>query len=755
MHLKQISLFAYISLILFSSNLKSQDFNPLDIPFYVDENQKINALIGGLSAPQFMAFDLDGNEPIDLLIFERNGDFVLPFINKTQNGVLDYQYAPEYIEYFPEVRNFMQVHDFNDDGKDDIFTLAYAAPAIEVWRNTSTDSEISFEKMQFEGIGDFIQYKSNGNFTALYVSNIDIPAIVDYDGDGDFDVLNFDSGGSYINYYRNMVVENGMSKDTFAFRVEDKCWGKVFESGVGEEISLSDNVNQCAVGFSPGGNGGVRHAGSTILMFDGNGDGDMDALIGDLSNSGFVYLNNEPVDGKDFVVSQDLDFPSNDTEVDINIFLGAFLYDVDVDGVKDLVVAPNYYLGSENVDHIWFYKNEGTDANPTFELQQRDFLLNTTIVLGHSSYPEFFDYNNDGLLDLLIGTDGFIIGNNKFPSLILFENIGTMDNPEYSLVTDDYLGLKAVLTNNNGYLAPTVGDIDGDGDQDLIVGEKVGKLFYFENTAGPDQPVNFAPYIYDFQGIDVGTNVKPNIFDVNGDGLGDLIIGEKNDNISSINDLRGGLNFFLNQGDVGNPIFNSDVDAEYNTTAFGNIDTKDLTVTSGRTSPYFIESEGKIIGVVGSASGFLRAYDGVEGNLYGKFDTLMLELPITSNGRRTSPALADIDNDDYYEIVVGNDNGGIRMYNTTFRVVGGTAVSDYDEKEVTIFPNPTDDLLGILSEEVISEVKIYTMNGELVTELYPQSNLIELSTRHLDMGIYIAQIKIGDHVVTKKVSVLR
>ena len=52
-------------------------------------------------------------------------------------------------------------------------------------------------------------YLNNGNWTNVYVAFTDIPALSDVDNDGDMDILNFGTGGSYIFYYKNQSVEKG------------------------------------------------------------------------------------------------------------------------------------------------------------------------------------------------------------------------------------------------------------------------------------------------------------------------------------------------------------------------------------------------------------------------------------------------------------------------------------------------------------------------------------------------------------------
>ena len=67
----------------------------------------------------------------------------------------------------------------------------------------------------------------------------------------------------------------------------------------------------------------------------------------------------------------------------------------------------------------------------------KSFLQDEMIDLGKGSYPAFFDYNGDGLDDLVVGNYGYHVNNNNpISSLALFENIGTSSFPEYDLIDE-------------------------------------------------------------------------------------------------------------------------------------------------------------------------------------------------------------------------------------------------------------------------------------------------------------------------------
>ena len=106
---------------------------------------------------------------------------------------------------------------------------------------------------------------------------------------------------------------------------------------------------------------------------------------------------------------------------------------------------------------------------------------------GNSAYP-VFDYNNDGLDDIIIGNYGYHNpNNNPTSSLALLKNTGTNTFPSYTLVDRDWLNLSTLNLNTTLNLpalnlSPTFGDIDGDNNQDLVLGDADGKLHLFKNN---------------------------------------------------------------------------------------------------------------------------------------------------------------------------------------------------------------------------------------------------------------------------------
>ncbi|MFN7115964.1 MAG: T9SS type A sorting domain-containing protein [Saprospiraceae bacterium] len=726
-------------------HVTGQNFSQFDIEFIKDSKSLAYPLAGGLNTPQLSAVDLNDDGLDDLHVFDRVGEVQLTFLSDGTK----YYYAPEYISYFPKIKNWMLLRDYNGDGIMDLFGYS-DVPGVDgvlVYTGYYENGHIAFKRFNFNWFYNILSFQlSSGSRTQLYVSKIDYPAIDDVDCDGDLDILTFNVAGGYVEMYANRSVERGFGRDSLIFNLVEDCWGGFYESGFTKKVDLSPTKDGCVRNLDEV---IMRHAGSTLLTFDADNDGDKELILGDLSFNNFNYLINGGDCQNAWMVQQDTAFPNYNVPLDLPIFPAAFYLDLNFDGKKDLAAAPSSTFISEDQEVIWRYENVGSNALPRFELRQRDFLVNEMIDLGTGASPTFVDYNADGLLDLVVGnTYIYNPGNQRDARLFLFENIGTVSNPKFNLVSEDYLGMSQFSTNTN-HFTPAFGDLDGDGDLDVLVGEEQGRLFYAENTAGAGNPLIFSEWQYDFRGIDVGISSAPFIADVNRDGLPDLLIGERNGNI----------NYFQNIGNQSNPLFNADPTVLPNTDRFGRIDARVPGFVAGYSAPVLVAVRGSYRLLTGTDVGQIEMYNNIEENFYNALMPESEQLGNVLVGAQSRVALADLNNDGLLEMMVGNQRGGLSAFKTNLPSGGTVPVTEPASAfDVKIMPNPAATTLQIAVNAYHNTPKtlqLFNAAGQLVLQQSWTDSYISLNVSNLPEGVYFVKIELQGQVASEKVIIIR
>ncbi|MCB0707611.1 MAG: T9SS type A sorting domain-containing protein [Saprospiraceae bacterium] len=742
-----VTFFSVFAFLLASFQVSAQEVERLMPQTIIDGVELDMGFAGGLNSPQLSAVDLNNDQIDDLYIFDRTTNLHLTFINAGTPNEPSYTFAPEYADNFPTCVNFVLMRDYNGDGAADIFAhFKTPVKGMQVFTGYfDSENRLAFEPFQFCCEQYNIVYFElfNGSTTQVFIGDTDYPVVEDIDGDTDLDILTWSVGGGYVEWYRNISIEEGYGLDSLIFELADNCWGKFYESSFSDELTLSPDPDECANGF--GGNDvDTRHAGSTTLTFDADNDGDLEVLIGDIISPHLKYLVNGGDSEDAWATAQDAFYPSYDEPAEIPDFPAAFYLDLNNDGLKDLVAAPNDINATLNYDVVWFYQNMTSNEFPEFELQQKDFLVDRMLDFGAGSNPCFFDYNADGLKDILVGTDGYYLPvTGRDPRLILLENVGTQNNPAFELVDDDYLGMSAFAIGGSWNFSPAVGDLDNDGDKDLVIGEREGFLYYFENMGGAGNPANFGNPLTAWQGIDVTLNASPSLVDLNRDGMLDLVIGERN----------GFFYYFQNIGTPGVPAFNPDASVAPNNAFLGNVTTElPQIISSANAAPFVIDFGDTFLMFAGTEVGPVQVYSNIDGNLDGTFD---LEYPNFGNireGTRSKPALADINNDGYFDMVVGNRRGGLGLFSTNLSTDGTVLVArPHEEISMQVIPNPSQNGTFILNMDALSaydpvEVQVYDSLGRLIFEMNGFGPSIELDLSEKGVGIYFCRILSGNKI---------
>lgn len=744
--MKKTILLFFTLFFLFGNKIIAQDIRRMDVKFEKNGLEIENPFAGGLNSPQVNAVDLNDDGVMDLHLFDKAGNVHVTFINNASTNGNAYKFAPEYAENFPDIQGWALLRDYNNDGVMDIFSYSDrpGVHGIKVHKGRMEDGKIAFTRLtHFDGPHNLLSFLiSNGSFPQVPVTDEDLPAIDDIDGDGDLDILTFDLGGSHVEMFKNLSVEEGYGLDSLKYELYDDCWGNFKEAGLSAEIVLGGSTDICPSFWDN--QADTRHSGSTLMTFDEDNDGDKELVLGDLSGVHLVKLDNGGDADDAFVVDFDETYPSYDMPADMPIFLASFYLDVDNDGNKDLIAAPNNFKSSEDDENIWFYKNINNNEFPSFEFQQNDFLVETMIDLGTGANPAFVDYDANGLMDIVVGNITYVLpGAQKDSRLFLFENIGTLTTPKYKLADDNWLGMNQYNTTSQYFnFSPTFGDMDQDGDIDLLVGEESGRVIYFENIAGAGNPLSFATPDLFYQEIDAGNAVNPQIVDVNRDGLNDLLMGRE----------AGRVVYFPNIGTTGNPIFESDPFAAPNISKFGNIDTKISTGFDGNASPTLVDIDGEYILYCGTLRGRIEVYTNIDGNLEGEFSMPDSTFANIREGQFTNLDIADITGNGKLEYIVGNSRGGLGIF-TADNPVSVATTKVVNPLAIKILPNPTSDFVYFEVEGFQNEktnLRIYDAMGRVVLEKLLPYEKTGVDVSRLAAGIYFCEFLVGDQRGIKK-----
>jgi len=671
-----------------------------------------NAWASGINSAQFHEIDLDLDGVKDLLIFDKSGDKIIPYLNR--NG--DFIFAPKYRLSFPKLHDWVILADYNCDGKNDIYT--YSSGGMAIYENTS-NSSLSFN------LTTPLVYSNMGGPMPIniYISAVDIPAVADIDYDGDLDVLTFKITGGFIEYHRNMSIELTGNCDTIAFQLEESCWGNFYE-GL-NNYTLNCLNCQCP-SIINNHNSKQKHAGSTLLAIDIDNDQDKDLILGDISFNNLNLLINGGDSSYANMVSVDSIFPANHLntiEADMDIFPAAYYLDVTNDGIKDLIVTSNSENNSENFESCWLFNNTGTNTNADFNFFKKNLLQDEMIDLGSGCYPVFYDYNNDGLDDIVVGNYGYHqIGGNPRSSLALFKNNGTLDTPSFELVDRDWQNISNINLNINLNIAalnltPTFGDLDGDTHDDMIIGDANGKLHYFKNTGS--NPANFMLSQAEYNNIDVGYFASPQLIDVNRDGLLDILIGEQS----------GTINYCENTGTLTNAIFDTVI------SNFGGIDIESNIISAGFSNPTLFDNNGSYELYVGSYTGETYVFDNIDNNLTGSFDSL--RILNTNEGGKNKIAINDINNDQKPDLLIGNYSGGLSYFNGDSIVISNTFYTN--SPKLKIYPNPSSQYL-IVSSYMTGNIEIINTLGATILIQNKTKKTARIDLRALKKGLYFIKL---------------
>ncbi|MBN3909063.1 MAG: VCBS repeat-containing protein [Nostoc sp. NMS1] len=488
--------------------------------------------VGYLSAPTFA--DIDGDGDLDAIVGERDGTL---FYYKNTGTATNPTYTQQTGTANPfngiDVGRFSSPTLADIDGDGDLDAIVGERDGtLFYYKNTGTATNPTYTQ----------QTGTANPFNGIDVGYLSAPTFADIDGDGDLDAIVGAFDGTLL-YYKNT--------------------GTATNPTYSQQTGTANPFNGIDVGID-----------STPTFADIDGDGDLDAIVGEGDGTLRYFQNNTPPEPFAFVAATGTANPFNG--IDVGSFSSPTLADIDGDGDLDAIVGA--FDGT-----LLYYKNTGTATNPTYSQQTGTANPFNGIDVGYLSAPTFADIDGDGDLDAIVGE-----GDGK---LLYYKNTGTATNPTYSQQTGTANPFNGI---DVGYLsAPTFADIDGDGDLDAIVGAFDGTLLYYKNTGTATNPTysQQTGTANPFNGIDVGNESSPTFADIDGDGDLDAIVGAQD----------GTLLYYKNTGTATNPTYSQQTGTA---NPFNGIDVGDYSAPTLAD----IDGDGDLDAIVGVNDGTLRYF---------------------------------------------------------------------------------------------------------------------------------------------------
>ncbi|WP_074493346.1 VCBS repeat-containing protein [Mucilaginibacter polytrichastri] len=455
-----------------------------------------------------------------------------------------------------------------------------------------------------------------------------------------------------------------------------------------------------------------------VNIYNGGGVG-----IGDFNNDGLqdIYFTGNMVPNRLYLNKGDFKFEDITDKAGVGGMgrwgRGVSVIDINNDGLMDIYVCNTLYPDSNRRQNL-LYINTGNDKEgiPHFKEMAKAYGLNINL---QSTMASFFDYDNDGDLDmyLTVNSASASYNPNLFgPGRTIAQSKGKLYRNDWDAqlnhpVFHDVSAQAGINLDGYGHAATTV-DINNDGWKDIYVSNDFASnnILYINNHDGTftnRSKEYFKHTSYNAMGQD--------IVDINNDGLPDVVELDMNPEDNYRKKMMLGANSYetfqnfdfygyqyqyvrntlqINQGprlgqqgQIGSPVFSeigflsgmAQTDWSWTpmVTDFNNDGFRDLIITNGfpkdvsdhdfmtyRQQAYAITSKKEVLKQIPEVKLHNYAFAN-SGNLTFQdvSKTWGLELPTFSNGA----AYADLDNDGAMDMIINNVNDEALVYRNTSR----------------------------------------------------------------------------------------
>ncbi|HJO02646.1 MAG TPA: VCBS repeat-containing protein [Acidobacteriota bacterium] len=562
--------------------------------------------LGGLNLPRPQLADIDGDGDLDLFVQEYTG--AVMFFEQTGTPTEPhYEWRSDAYQGV-DVGEWYLFVDLDEDGDLDLLGEERFS-RVRMYRNEGDPTSPRFELLAETLLDD--------KGEEVFADRQNIPKVADLDCDGRLDLMVGRVEGTITRHEMTGLDERGAP----LFRhLEDRFQGIEI---IGQVLGGPTAGTRGSAG------GGTRHGANTMAFVDFDNDGDLDLFWGDFFEPGLLLIENRGSCRTPSLRSEPIPFPPNDPVRTSGYNAPAF-GDLDGDGDIDLLVGVlggAFNPNNTTIDNLVHLDRTG---GRRLELQTRRFL--TQVDVGSESFPAFADIDDDGDLDLFLGNK-IQPGDTRAGRLFFFENIGTAMRPRLQ-------SRGPVEPFDNVYhYAPAFGDLDGDGDLDILMGSWDDELQLVRNDGSRTRPdwVVADPEIVK---LTRGRNAIPALGDIDGDGDLDLFVGESS----------GELNLYRNVGSATEPRY------ELVDDKFGGID------VGRRSAPTLtdIDVDGDLDLVIGSEAEGLALFRNVGTPQAPQFEADEDFGPAVHPF--ATPVFADLEKDGAVDLFVGGIGGGIETY---------------------------------------------------------------------------------------------
>ncbi|MEN3327058.1 MAG: enediyne biosynthesis protein [Acidobacteriota bacterium] len=319
-----------------------------------------------------------------------------------------------------------------------------------------------FEDLYVTCLGPDHLLKNNGNGTFTDVTakaGVNDPrwssgaAFVDYDNDGDLDLF----VSNYVDFDINNLPEFGQGKTCTYKAIPVQCGPRGLK-GAGDSLfrnngdgTFTDVSKQAGV-EDPNG-----YYGLGVLTGDFDDDGLIDIFVANDSTPNFHYRNKGDGTFEEIGFSAGTAVNENGSEQGS---MGVTAGDYDHDGKLDI------FITNFADEYNTLYHNDGKNSFTDLSYAAKV----AAVSLPHVGWgTKFFDYDNDGWIDL------FVANGHVYPQLPGYKQPRLLHrNNRDSTFSEVSADFGAVLTENRVSRGVAFGDIDNDGDVDLLIADLDG-----------------------------------------------------------------------------------------------------------------------------------------------------------------------------------------------------------------------------------------------------------------------------------------